>query len=182
MAWNTGTQGWERILFLVDRRIPHPLECGFIMLDVGSGANPHGNVQIDLYGEESDKHHVRKSVAPTIYASAEHLPFRDEVIDRALCFHILEHLRRPFDALLDIRRVLKRSGHLSKYKSRIIFKRLTGSIRIEEPNPREWAHERREHLYSWHPDTFHNIVRETGFETVIYHQGGRNHSIEAVKK
>ena len=166
---------------MVDRRLPSPIDFGKIVLDIGSGANPHGNIQIDLYGEESDRHHIRKSVTPTMYASAEHLPFRDRVVDRVLCLHILEHLRRPFDALLDIWRVLKSSAPLKKEMTRGDFNRWTGSLRIEEPNPREWAHERREHLYSWHPDTFRNIVRETGFQTVIYHQGGRNHSIEAVK-
>ena len=133
--------------------------------DVGSGANPHGNIQIDLKSEESDKHHRRLSVKPTVYADAHYLPFKDETFNRVLCLHIIEHLKRPFDALLEVKRVLKKSG----------------SLRVEIPNPREWLHERKEHLYSWHPDTFNNIIRETGYKFIQYHQGGRNHSIECIK-
>jgi len=150
---------------LVDRRLPSPLDNGKIIIDIGSGARPYGNIQLDLLGEESDKHHRRESVSPTVYADAHHLPFRGGVIDRALYLHIIEHLHYPYGALKDGHRILKKGG----------------SIRIELPNPRLWEYERDEHLYSWHPDTFHNIVKATGYTLVKYHQGGKNHSIEATK-
>ena len=150
-----------------DRRMPHPLECGKIVLDVGSGARPYGNIQIDLKPEVSDQHHRGESVLPTVFASADrgNIPIRDKVIDRALWLHIIEHLTQPYDALKDGWRTLKNFG----------------SVRIEIPNPRLWDHERDEHLYSWHPDTFHNIVKATGYIIKLYHQGGKNHSIEAIK-
>jgi len=148
---------------LPDRRIT--LDWNNLVLDVGGGANPHGNIQIDLKPEISDKHHRWKSVPPTVYADAHHLPFRDSVFNRVLCLHIIEHLTCPFHALLEVRRVLKHKG----------------TLRIEVPNPKEWNHERKEHLYSWHPDTLQNIVRETNFRLVKYHSGGRNHSVECMK-
>jgi len=146
-----------------DRRIP--LDWNHLVLDIGSGAIPRGNIQVDLPPNESDKHHRSASVTPTIYADAHYLPFRANVIERVLCLHIIEHLKRPFDALLEVKRVLEENG----------------TLRIEIPNPRLWNHERKEHLYSWHPDTFHNIVRETGFKLIKYHEGGRNQSIECIK-
>lgn len=149
----------------IDRRMPHPSECGKIVMDIGSGARPYGNIQLDLLPEESDKHHIGSTVLPTVVGDAHHLPFREKIADRMLYLHIIEHLRRPLDALEDGHRVLKNFG----------------SIRIEIPNPRLWEHERDEHLYSWHPDTFHNIVNAAGFIIKRYHQGGKNHSIEAIK-
>jgi len=148
-----------------DRRIP--LDWNYLILDVGSGAIPRGNIQIDLPPLMSDEHHRSKSIAPTVYAdaNAKHLPFRDNVFSRVVCIHIIEHLFSPYYTLLEVKRVLKPNG----------------SLRIEIPNPKLWDHERKEHLYSWHPDTFHNIVRETGFKLVKYHQGGKNQSIECVK-
>jgi len=147
-----------------DRRIP--LDWNNLVLDVGSGAIPRGNVQVDLPPVESDKHHRRKSVPPTVYADVYYLPFKDCSFHRILCLHIIEHLRHPFMGLLEVKRVLK----------------VKGTLRIEIPNPQMWNHERPEHLYSWHPDTFHNIVRETGFKLIRYHQGGRNQSIECLKE
>ena len=150
---------------MVDRRMPPPHICGKTVLDVGSGARPFGNIQVDLPPEESDKHHQGKSVMPTMFADAHNLPLRGGVVDRVLLLHIIEHLEAPLYALRDVRRVLKPFG----------------SVRIEIPNPQKWAHERKEHLYSWHPDTFHNIVRVAGFIRPQYHADTRNHSIEAVK-
>lgn len=150
---------------LPDRRLPSPLDYGKIIVDIGSGARPYGNIQLDIYPDRSDQHHRGETVEPTIIGDAHHLPLKDKVVHRILYLHILEHLKCPYYALLEAYRVLRGFGE----------------IRVELPNPRLWEHERDEHLYSWHPDTFRNIVRETGFDTKLYHQGGRNHSVEAIK-
>lgn len=148
---------------LVDRRLPSPLDYGKIMMDIGCGANPYGNIQIDLLPDDSDKHHRGESVPPTVYADAHHLPFRPRVADRISYIHIIEHLIRPIDALKEGRRVSREDG----------------LIKVSIPNPQLWKHERDEHLYSWHPDTFHNMMKFVGFKIKKYRQGGKNQSIEA---
>jgi len=152
------------MILLVDRRMPSPLDCGKIVIDVGAGARPYGNIQVDLLPEESDKHHRQTSVLPTVFADAHHLPFRKNIAHRMLYLHIIEHLDHPAGALRDGMRV----------------KRGFGTVRIEIPNPRLWEHERDEHIYSWHPDTFQNLCKWVGMKIKKYHQGGKNQSIEAI--
>lgn len=149
---------------MVDRRMPSPLDHGQIVIDIGSGARPYGNIQLDIYPEKSETHHIGESVTPTVFGDAHNLPFRDNIAHRMLYLHIIEHLDHPAEALREGMRV----------------KRGFGSIRIEIPNPRLWEHERDEHIYSWHPDTFRNLCKHVGMKIKKYHQGGRNHSIEAI--
>jgi SAM-dependent methyltransferase len=49
---------------------------------------------------------------PTVHvcASAEHLPFADAVFDLVLSQEVLEHVRDPFQALREMKRVLKKDG------------------------------------------------------------------------
>jgi ubiquinone/menaquinone biosynthesis C-methylase UbiE len=138
-----------------------------IKIDYGSGANPRGNINTDLYPDESDKHHKEKTVIPTLFCSADlfHQPFRDGIADFGSYIHSLEHLKCPYCALVDTYRILKKGG----------------SIRIEIPNPTEWDHERDEHLYSWSQDTITNLVRSTGFRIVNHIMIRKNQLIEAVK-
>lgn len=51
---------------------------------------------------------------PTVHvcASAEHLPFPDEVFDLVLSQEVLEHVRDPFQAMREMKRVLKKGGVL----------------------------------------------------------------------
>jgi SAM-dependent methyltransferase len=52
--------------------------------------------------------------APTIdvCASAEHLPFPDGVFDLVVSQEVLEHVRDPFQAMREMRRVLKEGGRV----------------------------------------------------------------------
>lgn len=47
-----------------------------------------------------------------VCASAEHLPFPDEVFDLVLSQEVLEHVRDPFQAMCEMKRVLKKGGIL----------------------------------------------------------------------
>ena len=145
-----------------------PLDTGKIYVDLGSGAQKRGNINIELYPEESDKHHRFKTKNPTIYASVDrnNIPLRDGIRDRNTWVHVVEHLTQPLDAIKDGYRILKKGG----------------TARISVPNPRKVARERKEHLYSWHPDTFHNLVKRAGYTILEY--GGkmnRSHSMELKK-
>lgn len=47
---------------------------------------------------------------PNIFGDAAGLPFRDGVFDAVVCLEVLEHVREPEDALLEISRVLRPNG------------------------------------------------------------------------
>jgi SAM-dependent methyltransferase len=78
----------------------------------------------------------------------------DQTIDVAICHQTLEHLTRPFEALLDLRRILKTTGRLI----------------LHVP----WEHERRyryydasepnHHLYNWNAQNIGNLVSVAGFK------------------
>lgn len=115
-------------LMRVRRKIMHdqlercltPLETKKI-LDVGSGSGMLvGELQkssIDAYGIDSSaeaitfgtKEGVRNlSVMP----STNKLPFEDNYFDGVLAMDVLEHLRNEQEVLTEIKRVLKKDGHL----------------------------------------------------------------------
>jgi len=78
-------------------------------LDVGCGANPQGDVNVDLYPINSPDHCKVKYVGSDhpnfVRADAHHLPFRNDLFDEVLLDNILEHCLRPFDTLVEACRV-----------------------------------------------------------------------------
>jgi len=48
----------------------------------------------------------------TVVGDAHHLPFRDEEFDLVLCEAVVEHLRKPWIAVEEFYRVLKRGGYI----------------------------------------------------------------------
>jgi len=47
-----------------------------------------------------------------VVGDAQRLPFQDETFDIVYCLAVLEHVRRPWVAAAEIRRVLRRGGHV----------------------------------------------------------------------
>lgn len=64
----------------------------------------------------------------TVRGDAHHLPFRNDCIDKILCFKVLEHLRNPFQALREASRVLKKGGYI------------IGSVAFLEPYHNSYYH------------------------------------------
>lgn len=132
-----------------------------LRLDVGCGLNWCGSVNVDLYVEPT-KHDVSRSTLPThkipnfIVADCQHLPFKSEMFDEVACLHLLEHVMRPFDVLIELRRVLKKGKYLI----------------LEIPNASDVVERNREmHLYTWNKFTARNILVKAGFaveDTSIY--------------
>ncbi|MDH5439029.1 MAG: class I SAM-dependent methyltransferase [Candidatus Bathyarchaeota archaeon] len=63
-------------------------------VDVGCGAYPTGNVNVDLF--RGDTPHAGNPITPKVIpnfvrADAHHLPFRDAAFTEANCSHIIEH-------------------------------------------------------------------------------------------
>jgi SAM-dependent methyltransferase len=82
-----------------------------IVLDVGCGGRPTGDVNVDLIVERTghrDKNlpALRTGGIPNfILASAEYLPLRNECFQTVYCSHTIEHVEHPFQLLKELLRV-----------------------------------------------------------------------------
>jgi len=97
-------------------------------LDVGCGSGIHSYILKKL----GKKIIALDITCSTIFylenfmqASAEYLPFRNEVFDIVLASHMLEHVKRKTKALLELKRVLKPHGILIAITPTTLFKCLT---------------------------------------------------------
>jgi SAM-dependent methyltransferase len=86
---------------------------GETVLDVGAGTRPYQ----ELYGRyfercvSTDVGHSQHDIqAVDVIAPAESLPFDDGAFDAVICTEVLEHVKRPRDALREIQRVLRPKG------------------------------------------------------------------------
>jgi SAM-dependent methyltransferase len=76
----------------------------FLILDVGCGVNPRGDVNVDFArGGDYGQYRTRAD----LIASAESLPFRDESFDRVHFHGLLHHLRNPELGWREILRVAR---------------------------------------------------------------------------
>lgn len=90
------------------------LACTGRVADVGSAdrwlqarLSPDADyVAVDFPG----KHGRAYASEPDVFATAESLPFADNVFDAIACFEVLEHLEDPQKAIDEARRVLKPGG------------------------------------------------------------------------
>ena len=84
---------------------------GRTLLDVGCGRGHFlsrlAGLDVATHGCDVMEEAPREGMAYT-QASAEALPFADNAFDIVTCFHTLEHLRRPAQALLELKRVARR--------------------------------------------------------------------------
>lgn len=126
----------------------------FKTLEVGSGAFPKGDVNIDLYVTQDERRKQKFNLIDIeipeffIKADAHHLPFRNAIFEKAICVHTLEHLKNPYVALCEIYRTLQ----------------LNGIFYIAVPNAKLVTREHSSHLYSWSSDSLQNLLRYVGFK------------------
>lgn len=92
------------------RRLYCPVKRTDLVLEVGSGGNPYfrANVLCDAYFETHERHFVPLIYdRPTVLATAEKLPFKDDTFDFIIASHVLEHSSEPYKFLQEIQRVGK---------------------------------------------------------------------------
>ncbi len=96
------------------RRIYCPVKKTDLVLEVGSGGNPYfrANILCDAYEESQERFYIPLVYdRPTIIASAENLPFKDDAFDFVIASHVLEHSAEPEKFLEEIQRV-GRAGYI----------------------------------------------------------------------
>lgn len=72
-------------------------------LNLGCGAQTYGDVRVDMY----------RSPSTTLLAHVDHrLPFKDDSFDEVYSRCVFEHLRNPFAALAEMKRVCKKQGRI----------------------------------------------------------------------
>lgn len=111
------------------RKVRFGIPGGDLVLDIGSGNNPHPRADIlcDKF-LDNDLHRQGHALATDgrilIQADIENLPFKDKTVDFVIASHILEHVDNPEKAAREISRVGKR-GYVETPSAQIelIFRR-----------------------------------------------------------
>lgn len=141
---------------LLFRKITLPLRRRDLVIDVGSGGNPHfmADVTTDMYDKGTDRFETIQFKGLFVWSNAEFLPFKSKVFDFSISSHVLEHTPYPEIMIDELSRVSKR-GYIetpsawqelvSPYKmhySRVTLKenKLLFSIKnsYDEKIPFEW--------------------------------------------
>jgi len=82
-----------------------------MILDVGCGSRPEGDINIDLLLKGSnelpgtDRIFNPKNIPNLIKADAKHLPIRDKAFKTTICSHLLEHIDDEVYVLKELERV-----------------------------------------------------------------------------
>ncbi len=78
-----------------------------MILDIGSGSQARGDVNVDLYTERSP--HIQRDErihkVNLVRADAHYLPFRSKAFKKAISFHLVEHVDDPCAVVSEARRV-----------------------------------------------------------------------------
>lgn len=142
-----------------------------MILDVGCGTDPRGNVNIDFF-EGACYDDVVKALPPgitllnPIKASAEDLPIRDKIFKLAVSFAVLEHVESPVQMVREMARVAQRV-RVSTPNALFIDKVCRGAIRGKyKPY---WGH-----IYTWGSPELVNLFAYCGLTvTSVKHTNPR---------
>lgn len=82
-----------------------------MILDVGCGHDPRGDVNCDLMVEKSDQEwDLNPQKIPNfVRADVRYLPFESRCFDLVYCSHVLEHLEDPGEGLAELKRVSRKT-------------------------------------------------------------------------
>lgn len=124
-----------------------------MILDVGCGGDPRGDVNIDLFPEGNPAHlssheWMKETPQNFIKADASCLPFRDKVFTLVYARMVLEHMLNPFDVLKEWRRV-------------------ASVVYVLVPNSRLGFNFTKGHLYSWDCQTLSNLMASVFTKTKV---------------
>jgi SAM-dependent methyltransferase len=86
--------------------------CRGKLLDIGCGSKPYQSLfTVDEYiGVDSALSPNTSNIEA--YADAQVLPFENQTFDTVICTEVIEHLPCPWEAIREMKRVLKPSGYL----------------------------------------------------------------------
>src|ERR1700745_2871450 len=97
-AWSLNRIAWSL------RKVTLPIKSTDLVLDVGSGSNPHpaADVLLERYLDPRHRYSPMVIDRPTVLADACKMPFRDKSFDFVIAFHVLEHVSDPTSFLKEL--------------------------------------------------------------------------------
>lgn len=119
------------------------------VLDIGAGIGEFLDVYHDAIGVDLNEDCVSYCSSRgliCVQGNIYDLPFAEDSFDGVLLNNILEHLERPDDAFLEVKRVLKHKGKLM----------------IELPGRKGFKHDRT-HVRFWGKNDISDLLKERGF-------------------
>lgn len=122
-------------------------------LDIGCGNNAKGSVNIDIYLPERIPENF-------IMASAEYLPFQDDIFDLVHSSYVIEHCLNPSHFIEELVRLSNNKVVIITDNSEWIgdyWFRLTGNGRI--------FHD--EHYYRWTVEYLNHLINRLGFKAKV---------------
>jgi SAM-dependent methyltransferase len=86
-----------RLLFWSLRKLRLPIRFNDLVIEVGSGGNPHpaSSVLAEKFVDSSHRLKEIKIDREIVLADACHMPFIDNAFDYSIAFHVLEHVPDP---------------------------------------------------------------------------------------
>lgn len=84
-----------------------------LILDVGYGDKPRGNVNCDLFIKKTV--HRTSSINPKkidnfVLCDSQYLPFKLNCFKEIICSHVIEHIKDPYKLLDELMRTCKHNG------------------------------------------------------------------------
>jgi hypothetical protein len=105
------------------RKATLPIKNDALVLDVGSGSNPHpaADVLLEKFVDITHRYSPLVADRPTVLADACKMPFKDKAFDYVIAFHVLEHINTPELFLNELQRIGK-AGYIETPNA--VFERL----------------------------------------------------------
>jgi ubiquinone/menaquinone biosynthesis C-methylase UbiE len=91
------------------RKISLPIKSSDLVIDVGSGGNPHiwADVTTDMYENNEQRFTELKFKGLFVWSNAEKLPFKSKKFDYSISSHVLEHTAYPERMISELERISK---------------------------------------------------------------------------
>jgi len=140
-----------------------------MILDVGCGSRPKGDVNVDLFVEPTHRAGDftslnTKKIKNFVLADAHYLPFRDETFEIVYSSHVLEHCLHPAQVLSEFHRVSSRTVYLE--------------VPYGDKNPDDCPH----HLYTWTMKSLEHLLSKFFSEVQVYTTETFAHKLRRGKK
>lgn len=126
-----------------------------MILNAGCGKTKFGDIRIDV-----DKDHN-----PDIICDIHFLPFRSDLFEEVYLIDVLEHLKNPFNSLLELKRVLNGILYI-QIPNIFYYKRFLRLIKRGFDIPVNY---RTSHLQIWDIVTLKQLMYFTGLEIIDHH-------------